>query len=653
MVKSLAFLRQELKATPGRGGYALRLTLTCAILIALFMSLQMPLLSVALIVAFYASRSEVHTIGLLSIAFFVLISLIIGGIVLMFKFTYDFPLLRLIISSLLFFGAMFLMRALDKLGLAFFIVALAVIFAQTLPSLTGQSEILIRMVLWLWIAINTSVLVTLLVNACFPGAYPTVQFRRQLADDLGHTAAWLRACAGEENSPSAVSPLVLAQQFTSLQTLSELALNSSAMRDAKSQWQSLLATALHCHYLAMLLSPDNINPQQKPQLLAIADQLQSLARQAERATPSADSLSNLRMLTEDGQSAVTDRLIRVIAQYRQGLPIELPEASQPKAPLLLPDAFSNPVYPRFALKTLLATLICYLFYTATDWQGIHTIMLSCVIVAQPGLGPTMQKTGLRIAGALLATLLALGLMIFVQPLVNSLAGFLVMTVPVMWLSAWLAGGSQRIAYAGIQTGFTFALAFMDWFGPLYDLSELRDRVLGILLGVVVSSLVHLYLWPESEALKLRNQMAELYRRLGNWLDADQDQREPSLVSLYRSLLETQQLLERVQAEPVLAFAYPYPQVKHWPMQHSVDLAQQIIRLGAGYHLYQLQPDPGLQQAAQQLRQYADTLGQPRQETPAVAVVSSVNPYASSLSEALSRLPGWTSAAHPAARRVIG
>nr|VXZ92437.1 multidrug efflux system protein MdtO [Klebsiella pneumoniae] len=63
----------------------------------------------------------------------------------------------------------------------------------------------------------------------------------------------------------------------------------------------------------------------------------------------------------------------------------------------------NPAYLHFALKTLLATLICYVFYTAADWQGLHTIMLSCVIVAQPGLGATMQKTWLRIGGALLAS----------------------------------------------------------------------------------------------------------------------------------------------------------------------------------------------------------------------------------------------------------
>lgn len=94
------------------------------------MTLQIPLLSVAIIVAFYASQSNVVIIKLLSVVFFFLVTLILGCVILMLKFTYDYPLLRLICSSLLFFGAMFLMRAFDKLGLAFFIVALAVILPR-------------------------------------------------------------------------------------------------------------------------------------------------------------------------------------------------------------------------------------------------------------------------------------------------------------------------------------------------------------------------------------------------------------------------------------------------------------------------------------------------------------------------------------------
>ncbi len=81
----------------------------------------------------------------------------------------------------------------------------------------------------------------------------------------------------------------------------------------------------------------------------------------------------------------------MLAKLARGETIDLPQGEAEKSPLLLPDARRNPAYLHFALKTLLATLLCYVFYTAADWQGIHTIMLSCVIVAQPGLGATMQK----------------------------------------------------------------------------------------------------------------------------------------------------------------------------------------------------------------------------------------------------------------------
>lgn len=45
----------------------------------------------------------------------------------------------------------------------------------------------------------------------------------------------------------------------------------------------------------------------------------------------------------------------------RGETIPLPQGEVEKAPLLLPDAWSNPAYLHFALKTLLATLLCYVF----------------------------------------------------------------------------------------------------------------------------------------------------------------------------------------------------------------------------------------------------------------------------------------------------
>jgi multidrug resistance protein MdtO len=38
-------------------------------------------------------------------------------------------------------------------------------------------------------------------------------------------------------------------------------------------------------------------------------------------------------------------------------------------PVVAPDALSNPVYAQFSLKTLLAVLVCYVFYNAAEWQG--------------------------------------------------------------------------------------------------------------------------------------------------------------------------------------------------------------------------------------------------------------------------------------------
>jgi multidrug resistance protein MdtO len=233
-------------------------------------------------------------------------------------------------------------------------------------------------------------------------------------------------------------------------------------------------------------------------------------------------------------------------------------------------------------------------------------MLSCVIVAQPGLGATMQKTWLRIGGALLATLLALLLIVFVQPWTDSLSGLLAMSLPVLALAAWIAAGSERIAYAGIQIGFTFALAFLSWFGPLTNLTELRDRVLGILLGVLVSSIVHFYLWPDSEAPQLKSRLAALYRRLADCLAAPKD--AVPLAPLFVAFTDSEALIHRVRAEPLGTYAHPGPRRKLADARHLAQ-AEEIARLSEGYRLNAAPGDPTLARCAEQLRRYAERIEQ--------------------------------------------
>ncbi len=559
------FLTRELRDAPGRANYTLRLTLSCAVLIVLFMTLHIPFLAVALIVVFYVSQPNVLMIKLVSVVFVVTVSVALGGVLLIIKWTYDYPLIRLVASVILFFCAIYLMRVLGKLGLAFFVVALAVIYAQTFPSMTSQSEILVRLLLWLWMAINTAILVTLLVNACFQQAFPGYQFKARLVVMLRQTAR--RLSQPDDGTPP---PTVteIAGQFNQLRSLYQQAARATPEIAASPQaWQSLMAAALSCSHLTALLQPGDDHPDARRR---IASQLNALADNL----PAAAEVQPLIVPRDGANSAILQEIAEVLARLARGETIPLPQGEVEKAPLLLPDAWSNPAYLHFALKTLLATLLCYVFYTAADWQGIHTIMLSCVIVAQPGLGATMQKTWLRIGGALLATLIALLLIVFVQPWTDSLSGLLAMTLPVFALAAWIAAGSERIAYAGIQIGFTFALAFLSWFGPLSNLTELRDRVIGILLGVLVSSIVHLYLWPDSEAPQLKARLAQLYRQLAQTLAARDD--EVQQVPLFAALTESETLINRVAAEPLGTYAHPWPEAKSWPARATFRQAEEIL-----------------------------------------------------------------------------
>jgi hypothetical protein len=46
--------------------------------------------------------------------------------------------------------------------------------------MTSQSEILVRLLLWLWVVINLAIVVTLLVNAGFQQAFPGYQFKARM-----------------------------------------------------------------------------------------------------------------------------------------------------------------------------------------------------------------------------------------------------------------------------------------------------------------------------------------------------------------------------------------------------------------------------------------------------------------------------------------
>lgn len=130
-------------------------------------------------------------------------------------------------------------------------------------------------------------------------------------------------------------------------------------------------------------------------------------------------------------------------------------------------------------------------------------MLTCVIVANPNVGSSYQKMVLRFGGAFCGAILALLFTLLVMPWLDNIVELLFVLAPIFLLGAWIATSSERSSYIGTQMVVTFALATLEnVFGPVYDLVEIRDRAMGIIIGTVVSAVIYTFVWPESEARTL-------------------------------------------------------------------------------------------------------------------------------------------------------
>jgi len=168
---------------------------------------------------------------------------------------------------------------------------------------------------------------------------------------------------------------------------------------------------------------------------------------------------------------------------------------KPKS-LFVPDAFTNPAHVRFALKVTFAAMFCYIVYEAIDWSGIHTAFITCTFIALESTEATLYKGTLRIVGCVIGGALALFSIVFLMPHMETIASLVVLVACASAIAGWVAAGNERISYAGLQLAFAFFYSVFQGYAPDTDLDNVRNRVAGILFGLIVTGLVFKYIWPE-------------------------------------------------------------------------------------------------------------------------------------------------------------
>jgi uncharacterized membrane protein YccC len=298
---SFAWFKRQLAPTPDRARRTAIMVGAAVLCVIISMTLQVPELSVTAYMPFFISQQTKLKTTNVGVVGFIGLTIGIGIALLLYKFTYGHPELRIPGMAIAIFLGMWLSRVF-VIGPLGFLIGFVVAVSQSIGEEVPSPELLVRGLLWLWVAIAYGVGLTIVLNLLF------------LPDAPG---------------PQAHSP--------------------------------------------------------KPK----------------RSEP-------------DGRS------------------------------LFVPDAFTNPAHVHFALKVTLAAMFCYIIYSAIDWSGIHTALITCTFIALESTGATLHKGVLRTAGCVIGGALALLTIVFLMPHMETIASLVVVVACASAIAGWVATGSEMI-----------------------------------------------------------------------------------------------------------------------------------------------------------------------------------------------------------------
>jgi len=162
-------------------------------------------------------------------------------------------------------------------------------------------------------------------------------------------------------------------------------------------------------------------------------------------------------------------------------------------------------------------MTCYVIYTGLRWPGISTAFITCCFIALENTGATMRKAWLRLIGCALGGLLGFLSIMYLIPHMESIVSLIFLTAVGSALAGWIAAGTDRVSYAGLQAAFAFYLCIFQGLAPDTNFVTIRDRLLGITLGIIVSSIVSHYIWREHATDRLRATLSRLLRTLSQLL----------------------------------------------------------------------------------------------------------------------------------------
>ena len=495
---SIDDIRDDLRPAPDRLGGTLRITFSAVLVAAVMLAFRMPFLYIGPYLVFILSQRDMfltRAAAALGIVVAVVASL---AIYLVAWLAWDTGCLRVGLWTAIFFGGYFLMRVCAEPRVVLGPLVVVALFAFAFDKAPDPNAV-VSQIGWLWAILGLFIASTFLTQWLFNAPTGIDLLRRQFRELLvaveqkslsrayGRRSPRRRLSFEEEETADRIEKLGMAGVLSDAQARN----NRTLLRAAFQALRAMTGDAMGAR---------------SPAALAFAAWTRQLRRrillgsEAGEIEPWPDPSGLEPALREAGENllAAARNIFSPAAAGQDAT------GATHKAPsLLLPDWRTNPEYSRFALRATLATMGCYLFMTMTDWNGIHTCLITCAVTALAGTESQIHKQNLRMTGALIGGLLGMGAVIFLIPRMDSLAAYLCILAAGTAFAAWVSLGSERISYAGWQIGLAFYMTALQDPHPTTKLDIIRDRWAGIFIGILAMRAAFVWFAPRQEGSPAR------------------------------------------------------------------------------------------------------------------------------------------------------
>jgi multidrug resistance protein MdtO len=499
----LELLAIELALREGRWAAVSRIAAGSVIAVVLAMLFQIPEPTYMAYIGFLLSRDEKSatvTAALGGFAAATVAVLLVLGLELIDTAE---PALRLPLMAASTFAAMFTARTF-ALGPITFLSGFVIVLLQTLVDGVHSPEALTRATLWAWLIVGIPVAVTLIINLLFGQSGVKLLHRtvRQILTE------WEDSIATGSYHPSLpdwrarLLPLLETAQHAAATGLHSGAISPGVIR------------AMLDALVIMEALPTDLPSGVRDEMAKRVHDCRSALEAPETLVP-----VSVPMMAADGDRfpaaiALLAALCSILEFTQHPAPAAPAPAHHAPRRLFVPDAFSNPAHWQFALKTTMAVILSYAIYSLLDWPGMRTAVVTCFFVALSSLGETVHKLLLRLTGAAIGALISCLCIVFVLPQLTDIGELCVLVGVVSLGAAWVATSSELLSYTGMQIAFAFFLGILQGYAPATDLTVLRDRVAGILLGNIVITIIFSSFWPQSARSAVRAALAETLKAIG-------------------------------------------------------------------------------------------------------------------------------------------